>query len=284
MPNCRTVSSCRYRVPVSVFSATTSDLSTSLASRSSSAGRIRGGSAQTASTAVRVNPPENTDSLRSSTCSGSVSRSWLHSNVPRSVRCRVALFGPPPRVDRASPNRWTISAGSSTAVRAAANSRASGMPSSRRHRSITPCALSASSVKPGLTCAARSTNSRTAASWPSWARSGSSSRVGDGSANDGTRKVYSPWACSGSRLVASTCTVGQPASRSVARWEQAASRCSQLSRTISSVRLRSWSTRVWLRFGAAPESNLSASATASATSSDSPTAARSTNQTPSGYL
>ena len=40
---------------------------------------------------------------------------------------------------------------------------------------------------------------------------------------------------------------------------------------------------VWPRLGAAPESNPSASDTASATSSDSPTAARSTNQTPSGY-
>ena len=42
---------------------------------------------------------------------------------------------------------------------------------------------------------------------------------------------------------------GQPASRAATRWAQAASRCSQLSSTISSERSRSWSTSAWPRLG-----------------------------------
>ena len=140
---------------------TTNDLSTSLASRSSSSVRSSGGPPQIASSAGSVKLPANTDSRRSRICSRSVSRSWLHSRVARSVWCRVTPTGPCPSTDRASPSRWTISAGSRTAILAAASSRASGIPSSRRHRSTTPWALSASSAKPGRTCAARSTNSRT---------------------------------------------------------------------------------------------------------------------------
>ena len=45
---------------------------------------------------------------------------------------------------------------------------------------ITPCALSASSAKPGRTCAARSTKSRTEGRRPSTARSGASVRQGRG--------------------------------------------------------------------------------------------------------
>ena len=55
-----------------------------------------------------------------------------------------------------------------------------------------------------------------------------------------------------------------------------------MSSTTKSERPRSWSTSVWPRLGAAPESNPSYD-TASATSSDSPTTARSTNQTPPEY-
>ncbi len=223
-------------------SASTSDLSTSRLSSSSSSVRSSGGPQQIASRAGRVKLPANTAIRRSRTFSRSVSRSWLHSRVARIVWCRVMPTGPCPSTASASPRRCTISAGSSTAIRAAANSSASGMPSSRRHRSTMPWALSASSANPGRTCAARSTNSRTEANCCRVARSPPDTRPGAGSVSEGTRKVNSPGACSGSLLVASTSTPGQPASTWATRCAHAVSRCSQLSSTISALENRSWST------------------------------------------
>ena len=197
--------------------------------------RSSGGPQQIASRAGRVKLPANTAIRRSRTFSRSVSRSWLHSRVARMVWCRVMPTGPCPSTASASPRRCTISAGSSTAIRAAASSSASGMPSSRRHRSTMPWALSASSANPGRTCAARSTNSRTEASCSSATRSASATTPGAGSVSDGTRKGELTRRLQ--RLPAGGQHVdpgaaGQHLRRPDAR--RPSSRCSQLSSTISS--------------------------------------------------
>jgi hypothetical protein len=187
-----------------------------------------------------------------------------------------------PSTESASPNRCRISAGSRTLMRAAANSSANGIPSSRRHRSITACALPASSSKPGRTWAARSTKSRTLAV-SGRAQRGSQHRSASATAEPTTAPgtCTRPGVWSGSRLVASTSTPGHPARTAVTRWAQAASRCSQLSSTISSLDDGAGPRARGRGSGGAPDCNPSASATASATSTDSPTAARSTNHTPS---
>ena len=283
-PNCRTVSSCRYRVPAPVFSVTTSDLSTSLANRSSSsarcqrrvsADRLHRGEGETAG---EHRQPAQQNLLRLGEQVVAPFQGATQRLVPGdAVRSRRrAWTGHRPAAGRSRPVRVRRSGPRPTPGPAACR-RAVGTgrppPARCRRRARNPA---------GPALPARRTAAPTAAR-PSSARSGARSAAGDGRANDGTRKVYSPWAWSGSRLVASTSTPGHPASRAATSWAQAASRCSQLSSTISSERRRSWSTSACPRLGAAPESNPSASDTASATSSDSPTAARSTNQTPSGY-
>src|SRR5215472_7766585 len=116
--------------------------------------------------------------------------------------------------------------------RTAASSSASGMPSSRRHRSRTAAAFSASTVNPGTTAAARSLSSPTASElWSRWTEISPSS---GGSDIGGTTILTSPVTPSACRLVASSCSLGHALTRVTARTAQASSRCSQLSSTSSS--------------------------------------------------
>ena len=116
--------------------------------------------------------------------------------------------------------------------RTAASSSASGMPSSRRHRSRTAAAFSASTVKPGTTAAARSVSSPTASELRS--RRTETSSPSAGSDIGGTTILTSPATPSDCRLVASSRSWGHALTRVTARTARASSRCSQLSRTSSS--------------------------------------------------
>ena len=87
------------------------------------------------------------------------------STPPWPAGCVAARAGPP-RPFRARPATWPAGAsrasGSSSRVRAAASSIASGRPSSRRQISATAAALLSVRAKPGRAARARSTNSATA--------------------------------------------------------------------------------------------------------------------------
>jgi hypothetical protein len=108
----------------------------------------------------------------------------------------------------------------STRTRAAASSTASGMPSRSSQIRATWGALSAVTAKFGRTFPARSVNRRTASECFS----------------DGTRQVVSPPTLSGSRLVATTVTSGQPRSSASASWPLGSRTCSQLSSSTSARR------------------------------------------------
>ena len=122
-----------------------------------------------------------------------------------------------------------MSATLSERTRAAASSRASGMPSRRATSSATAGASRSFSTNEGLWACARSTNRRTAVERASVARS--SSRRGTGSGRIG--KACSPGTCSSSRLDASMCTFGAARRIAWARSADGLTRCSQLSRTSS---------------------------------------------------
>ncbi len=117
----------------------------------------------TCSAASVDTPPGKT--ARRSTRSRSVveSRSQLHSTTARRVRCRGRAVRLPPvsRRKRSSSRSASCSTGM-VRLRAAASSRASGRPSSRRQIWATASALSPVSAKSGRTARARSTNRSTA--------------------------------------------------------------------------------------------------------------------------
>ena len=95
--------------------------------------------------------------------SSAASRSQLHSTTARRVRCRgMAVRLPPVSSRKRSESRTAISAIGITRSRAAANSMASGSPSSRRTISVTSTTVLSSTAKPALTACARSTSRRTA--------------------------------------------------------------------------------------------------------------------------
>ncbi len=94
--------------------------------------------------------------------SGPLSRSWLHSMASRSVRClATAVLIPPVKSPSASSSLLAISYTASAPTRAAASSKASGMPPSLRQICATACALEGVSANEGSRCWARSTNKRT---------------------------------------------------------------------------------------------------------------------------
>src|SRR5499427_4559498 len=165
-------------------------------------------------------------------------------------------------------------------IRTAASSRASGMPSSRRHRSRTAAAFPASTVKPGTTAAARSLSSQTASA-PS-SRCTEISSPSPGSDIGGTTILTSPATPKACRPVARTCSSGQDLVRAAARTAQASSRCSQLSNTSRR--------RLPARYSVSNDSDSppdrsctpSALKTACVTSSGSRIEARETSQAPSG--
>src|SRR5262249_35834734 len=128
----RTVSSSRYRASAPCSAYTTSDFSTNVVRRSNNSHSSVPSSAQIASAAGKVHPPANTDSRCSSARSGSERRSYLESRVARSVCCRGSAVRLPPlrRRNMSSSRSFSFSTGSAF-TRAAASSRASGMPSRR---------------------------------------------------------------------------------------------------------------------------------------------------------
>ncbi len=160
-----------------------------------------------------------------------------------------------------------ISAGESTASRAAASSIASGMPS--RSRQIwTMVSRSASSRSSSVRCErARSQN-----------RSMQSSRT----VNGWMRQTSSPGQVSGIRLVARIATAGQRRSSVLARRLAVSRTCSQLS-TRSSARRRSRWRSTTASSSSSPGPAPMASAIATATSCGSDTDDRSTIHTPSGH-
>ena len=115
-----------------------------------------------------------------------------------------------------------------TRIRAAASSIASGRPSSRRQISATAPTGSRSRSKSGRPALARSANNVVASS----------------TASGGTGKIRSPSTPSASRLVASTDTRGQCRTIWSINRAAASRRCSQLSTTSSSSRVRRYSITV----------------------------------------
>ncbi len=160
--------------------------------------------------------------------------------------CRVCWRGiavrePPVRRRKRSLSRRAISSADRTLTRAAANSIASGIPSSRRQISTTAGALSGVRENELNTALARSTNSRTASVEPTSANHsvvGSPGRsmadADGGNARDGTCNSVSPRTPRASRLVQTIVKVGQETRRFSTRPATAPMRCSQLSRRMRS--------------------------------------------------
>ncbi|CEZ68686.1 Uncharacterised protein [Mycobacterium tuberculosis] len=149
----------------------------------------------------------------------SVSSAYDQSIDARNVcwRCTVLRAPPVSRRNRSS-KLLAISFGDNDRNRAAANSIARGIPSSRRQISLTASKLSATISKLGWTRRARSVNNWIA------------SFAGD---NDGTTHVTSPVTPIDSRLVAKMLNSGQAPSSSTTSSAHASNTCSQLSNTIS---------------------------------------------------
>ncbi len=117
----------------------------------------------TASAASSVKPPTKTARRRKIICSSSVSRSWLQSMAACIVWRRSGWSRAPwtRRGNRRS-SRASIASGDKRGDRAAANSIASGNPSSRRQMAVTEAALAFERVNDGLAASARDTKSWTA--------------------------------------------------------------------------------------------------------------------------
>ena len=150
----------------------------------------------------------------------------------RRSRCRVgASRGPPTSGTVRCSSRKESSAGVNTRSRAAANSSASGRPSSRTQISVSGRAER--SVKE-MPCGARASSNAIASLRRSATRSPSSDASGIG--NGGTANSRSGARCNRSRLVASTHNRKQAAVICRASSATASRRCSQLSRTSSAAR------------------------------------------------
>ncbi len=165
----------------------------------------------------------------------------------------------------------------STATRDAANSIASGKPSSFRQISTTSGAFASVSAKSSAIAVTRSTNSCTAGK--AAASAAVSPDDGCGLARGPRWYWRSPGTASRSRLVAKMLTPGAPPRSAVARLAAASMTCSQLSSS-SSIR---WSLRPATRPGsgsAVRTSRPSTVATALGTRRGSPSGARSTSQMP----
>ncbi len=235
--------------------------------------------------ASSVTPSTNTLRRARRVCCAVVSRSLLQSSVARSVRWRSGKSWPAD-IGTARPRskRSNICRGSRICVRAAANSMASGSPSSRRTRSTTASALPRSTTKAGRTRRARSTNSSTAGERR--AASTAPPRVprsveAAGSRSGSTVRSRSPRKRSGRRLVTRALTPGQ-ASSSVAKPGPASRTCSKLSISSSICCPRSHSTVTSSGAWAPSTVTPSRSASTRETSDGSCTVSNGTNATPSG--
>ena len=154
-------------------------------------------------------------------------------------------------------------------TRAAASSIARGIPSRRSQISAITARSPSEGENAASAASARSQNSRT----PSVAAD-----------NDGTAHTRSPATPSGSRLVASTVTVGHDSVTRPTSSAAASSRCSQLSRITSRRRPRRASTTLSTRDRPSWGRIDRMAATACATAAGSATGASSHNHTPSGNL
>ena len=133
------------------------------ASASVSSSARSSSSPATSAAAWMVQPPAKTAMVSSRDRSASSSRPTLHSTVARRVRCRSGRSAVPvPSASSDLDSRSSSAPGSSSRVRAAASSMASGRPSRRRQIATTAAALPSVRAKPGRTARARSTNSATA--------------------------------------------------------------------------------------------------------------------------
>ena len=171
-----------------------------------------------------------------------------------------------------------MSDGLITVTRAAASSTASGMPSRRRQISATASALASSSTKPGCTARARSANSCTA----SLAITASNGEARGGSSRDESGHTCSPATPSASRLVARIRTPGHSRSNPSVRRPTAERRCSQLSNTRTSSRVRNASSTLSSRVMPGRGTTPNVVATTRASSSASLAAASSHSHAPSG--
>ena len=167
----------------------------------------------------------------------------------------------------------------SAVARAAANSIASGIPSSRRQIAAIPTMTAWSGANLEFAPLTLSRNSRTE---PHLGRSFPSSAPSVGTGSGDTGKIHSPSALSGSRLVAITCMAGLARNKASAIVAAASITCSQLSSTSKSCFPDSALATRSAETAPAPGVTLAASATVAATRSASATGASSTNQTPSG--
>ena len=169
---------------------------------------------------------------------------------------------------RESPSPRAIASGVSTATRAAASSKASGIPSSCRQISAIAHALSSLRRQPRSTRPARSMNRRVAA----------------GSESVGTSQRISPRIASGMRLVARIESDEHAPSSAEATRATSPTRCSQLSITSSACRSRRNAIAVSSspRPGSGCKPSVCTSVDATAPPSSSP--ASSTHHTPPGKL
>jgi len=201
--------------------------------------------------------------------------------VLRNVWWRVVAVRLPRVRSRKRRSRWVmISPGVIPLARAAASSIANGIPSRRSQRRAMVWGSPGATVKAESTSAALSMNSRTAGV------SSASSAVAPvpGRPRDGTVTVLSPGTARPSRLVASTLIPGAAATTLSTNAATGPSRCSQLSRTSSSLRSRKKSRRA--RCAAVPGRcwRPSADMIASSIASGDATGASSTSHAPSGKV
>ena len=229
---------CEYRVPPSVpRSLTTIDLATKLARASTTSHGSMPSPAATASAALASKVPEKTPRRAKTRCSVGEHRENDQSTVARSVWCRsTAERRPPVRSRKRSSSRAAISAGLMATIRAAASSIASGTPSSRRQISSTASAFAGEIVNDGLTDPARSANNVVASERPCRPRPDAS-----GTESGPSGHTCSPATPRRSRLVARIRSCGHDNTRASANRPAPSSRCSQLSRMMSSLVSLMWS-------------------------------------------
>ncbi len=158
------------------------------------------------------------------------------------------------------------------AIREAASSMASGIPSRRRQISTTAAASPSSpTMKRGETCCARSTNKATAA------ESTPAPTSSEGTGHSRSSPMPSP-----SRLVATILVVAEATRMASIRSAAASSTCSQLSNTSSRTLPSRAAATLWATLRPGCWVMPSTAATASGTAAGSVTAASSKNHTPSG--
>ena len=218
--------------PASGGSTTRSDFAARRDKRSKTSQSSTSPPVQTASAAPSDQPPWNTERRRRRHCSAGDSSSYDQSTSALNVCWRgSAVREPPVSRRKRSLRRPSICSGVRTRTRAAASSKASGMPSSRVQTDATAAALPALNRKVGRAAVARSTNKRTESQSP---KASGFWPPGGGRPSGGRGRTDSPPMPRASRLVASTESLGHDFSSVSVSRATASIRCSQLSRISSS--------------------------------------------------